>query len=111
MLLLKKLATKSNESIESVLTIRSIPKVSRRSALATISNLNKLLDPIEDLDKPLNINNNSNSRKLTQKQILLIFIPLGLLGRLQNWYWYNIKLGFIYIRKVIWIKLSNYFVV
>nr|WP_307936055.1 hypothetical protein [Mycoplasmopsis bovis] len=78
--MLKKLATKSNESIESVLTIRSIPKVSRRSALATISNLNKLLDPIEDLDKPLNINNNSNSRKLTQKQILLIFIPLGLLG-------------------------------
>ncbi len=87
MLLLKKLATKSNESIESVLTIRSIPKVSRRSALATISNLNKLLDPIEDLDKPLNINNNSNSRKLTQKQILLIFIPLGLLG--SYWYWYN----------------------
>nr|WP_307919373.1 hypothetical protein [Mycoplasmopsis bovis] len=90
--MLKKLATKSNESIESVLTIRSIPKVSRRSALATISNLNKLLDPIEDLDKPLNINNNSNSRKLTQKQILLIFIPLGLLGSYMvlvhiNWFY------------------------
>lgn len=42
----KKLATKSNEAIESVLTIRSIPKVSRRSALATVSNLNKLLDPV-----------------------------------------------------------------
>lgn len=92
----KKLATKSNESIESVLTIRSIPKVSRRSALATISNLNKLLDPIEDLDKPLNINNNSNSRKLTQKQILLIFIPLGLLGATGI----GTLIGFIYIRKV-----------
>nr|WP_307910944.1 hypothetical protein [Mycoplasmopsis bovis] len=92
--MLKKLATKSNESIESVLTIRSIPKVSRRSALATISNLNKLLDPIEDLDKPLNINNNSNSRKLTQKQILLIFIPLGLLGA--TWYWYNINWFYIH---------------
>lgn len=92
----KKLATKSNESIESVLTIRSIPKVSRKSALATISNLNKLLDPIEDLDKPLNINNNSNSRKLTQKQILLIFIPLGLLGATGI----GTLIGFIYIRKV-----------
>nr|WP_307936494.1 hypothetical protein [Mycoplasmopsis bovis] len=93
MLLLKKLATKSNESIESVLTIRSIPKVSRRSALATISNLNKLLDPIEDLDKPLNINNNSNSRKLRLKsKYLLIFIPLGLLGAtgigtILNWFY------------------------
>ncbi|WP_429978815.1 hypothetical protein, partial [Mycoplasmopsis bovis] len=54
------------------------------------------IDLIEDLDKPLNINNNSNSRKLTQKQILLIFIPLGLLGATGI----GTLIGFIYIRNI-----------
>ncbi|UOE64063.1 hypothetical protein MbovBow_02615 [Mycoplasmopsis bovis] len=89
---IKKIGEKSNEPIVASLSLKAIPNVSKNSTTISISNINKLFDPINDLNKAIS----GTTKKLTQKQILLIFIPLGILGATGI----GTLIGFIYIRKV-----------
>ncbi|EIN15488.1 Hypothetical protein MAGb_0160 [Mycoplasmopsis agalactiae 14628] len=89
---IKKIGEKSNEPIVASLSLKAIPNVSKNSTAISISNINKLFDPIDDLNKPIS----GTTKKLTQKQILLIFIPLGILGATGI----GTLIGFIYVRKV-----------
>ncbi|ENY68797.1 Hypothetical protein MAU_2820 [Metamycoplasma auris 15026] len=89
---IKKIGKKSNEPIFASLSLKAIPNVSKNTVAISISNINKLFDPIDDLNKPIN----GTTKKLTQKQILLIFIPLGILGATGI----GTLIGFIYVRKV-----------
>ncbi|MCE6056166.1 hypothetical protein J7889_00865 [Mycoplasmopsis agalactiae] len=89
---IKKIGEKSNEPIVASLSLKAIPNVSKNSTTISISNINKLFDPIDDLNKPIS----GTTKKLTQKQILLIFIPLGILGATGI----GTLIGFIYVRKV-----------
>ncbi|XWT73031.1 hypothetical protein V2P39_00880 [Mycoplasma capricolum subsp. capricolum] len=93
-ILVKKIAKKNDQVNAGQLLLKPINRVSQNQALIKVENFNKYFEPVNDLNKPIKIDQANQATK--QKKLLLIFIPLGLFSLtsvgLLGW--------FVYVRKI-----------
>ncbi|WP_434333038.1 hypothetical protein [Mycoplasma capricolum] len=93
-MLVKKISKKNDQANAGQLLLKPINRVSQNQALIKVENFNKYFEPVNDLNKPIKIDQANQATK--QKKLLLIFIPLGLFSLtsvgLLGW--------FVYVRKI-----------
>ncbi|MCK8461678.1 hypothetical protein MZO39_01410 [Mycoplasma capricolum subsp. capricolum] len=93
-MLVKKISKKNDQANAGQLLLKPVNRVSQNQALIKVENFNKYFEPINDLNKPIKIDQANQATK--QKKLLLIFIPLGLFSLtsvgLLGW--------FVYVRKI-----------